>query len=183
MRLLVCESQVLILEELQRANTVAYFRTDVNNPLARFALHAPLAGILRGLTRDGVPVVTGTKVIEVDPRRAGNPVVLDANVPLPNQKGIILTFASLFPNSADPDHGIFVYQRSAHLAKRPGNEVEVVAPIPYLPRWVKTRRWQTSLPSWPLCSERRKECGTNLCNREESAECDRANQWSPAVRA
>jgi len=60
----------------------------------------------------------------------------------------ILTFASLFPNSADPDHGIFVYQRSAHLAKRPGNEVEVVAPIPYLPRWVKTRRWQTmaSLP-------------------------------------
>src|SRR2546422_6391787 len=39
MRLLVCESQVLILEELQRANTVAYFRTDVNNPLARFAPH------------------------------------------------------------------------------------------------------------------------------------------------
>jgi glycosyltransferase involved in cell wall biosynthesis len=55
-----------------------------------------------------------------------------------------LTFASLFPNSSDPDHGIFVYQRSAHLAKRPGNEVEVVAPIPYLPRWVKIRRWQTA---------------------------------------
>jgi hypothetical protein len=33
----VCESQVLILKELQRADTVAYFRTDVNNPLARFA--------------------------------------------------------------------------------------------------------------------------------------------------
>jgi hypothetical protein len=26
----------LILKELQRADTVAYFRTDVNNPLARF---------------------------------------------------------------------------------------------------------------------------------------------------
>lgn len=33
--------------------------------------------------------------IEVDPRRAGSPVLLEATVSLPNQKGIILTFASL----------------------------------------------------------------------------------------
>jgi xanthine dehydrogenase accessory factor len=32
------------------------------------ALTAPLDGVLRGLTRDGVPVPAGTKVIEVDPR-------------------------------------------------------------------------------------------------------------------
>lgn len=32
------------------------------------SLPAPLAGVLRGLTRAGVPVATGTKVIEVDPR-------------------------------------------------------------------------------------------------------------------
>jgi xanthine dehydrogenase accessory factor len=31
-------------------------------------LHAPLDGVLRGLTRDGVPVSARTKVIEVDPR-------------------------------------------------------------------------------------------------------------------
>jgi xanthine dehydrogenase accessory factor len=31
-------------------------------------LAAPLDGILRGLTHDGVPVETGTKVLEVDPR-------------------------------------------------------------------------------------------------------------------
>jgi len=31
-------------------------------------LRAPLDGALRGLTRDGVPVEAGTKVIEVDPR-------------------------------------------------------------------------------------------------------------------
>lgn len=31
-------------------------------------LLAPLSGVLRGLTRDGVPVVEGAKVIEVDPR-------------------------------------------------------------------------------------------------------------------
>ena len=31
-------------------------------------LRAPLSGILRGLTRDGVPVEFGTKCVEVDPR-------------------------------------------------------------------------------------------------------------------
>jgi xanthine dehydrogenase accessory factor len=34
------------------------------------SLFAPLAGVLRGLTRDGVPVTVHTKVIEVDPRGA-----------------------------------------------------------------------------------------------------------------
>ena len=34
-------------------------------------LLAPLDGVLRGLTRDGVPVAAGTKVIEVDPRGPG----------------------------------------------------------------------------------------------------------------
>ncbi len=40
-------------------------------------------------------VVTRPMTIEVDPRRAGSPVLLQATVSLPNQKGIILTFASL----------------------------------------------------------------------------------------
>jgi xanthine dehydrogenase accessory factor len=35
------------------------------------ALCAPIGGVLRGLTRDGVEVAIRTKVIEVDPR--GNP--------------------------------------------------------------------------------------------------------------
>jgi xanthine dehydrogenase accessory factor len=34
------------------------------------ALSAPLDGVLRGLTRDGVPVSVRTKVVEVDPRSA-----------------------------------------------------------------------------------------------------------------
>ena len=38
------------------------------------SLAAPLAGIIRGLTRDGVPVPVGTKVIEIDPR-ADMPIV------------------------------------------------------------------------------------------------------------
>src|SRR5260370_20792131 len=56
----------------------------------------------------------------------------------------ILTFTSLFPNSVDPTYAIFVYQRTAHLAERPRNEVVVVSPIPYFPRRLKTRRWRAA---------------------------------------
>jgi teichuronic acid biosynthesis glycosyltransferase TuaC len=54
----------------------------------------------------------------------------------------ILTFTSLFPNSVQPWHGSFVYQRVAHLARRPGNSVTVVAPVPYAPSWISTQRWR-----------------------------------------
>ena len=61
----------------------------------------------------------------------------------------ILTFTSLFPTSVDPTYGIFIYQRSAHLAQRPGNEVVVVSPVPWIPKWLKLRRWRAAseLPS------------------------------------
>jgi glycosyltransferase involved in cell wall biosynthesis len=54
----------------------------------------------------------------------------------------ILTYTSLFPNSEEPSHGIFIYQRVAHLARRIGNAVTVIAPIPYYPRWApgKTKK-------------------------------------------
>jgi hypothetical protein len=48
-----------------------------------------------GTYTNDFPVVTRPMTIEVDPGRAGTPVVLNATVPLPNQKGIILAFASL----------------------------------------------------------------------------------------
>jgi len=53
----------------------------------------------------------------------------------------ILAFTSLFPNAVRPVQGIFVYQRLAHLARRPGNQVTVVAPVPYFPSWLKVARW------------------------------------------
>jgi glycosyltransferase involved in cell wall biosynthesis len=53
----------------------------------------------------------------------------------------ILTFTSLFPNHAQPVLGVFVYQRVAHFARRPGNSVEVVAPLPYFPKWLRGRKW------------------------------------------
>jgi teichuronic acid biosynthesis glycosyltransferase TuaC len=54
----------------------------------------------------------------------------------------VVTFATIFPNANDPSHGIFVYQRAKHLAKRPGVEVVAIVPIPYFPRWLRTNRWK-----------------------------------------
>jgi teichuronic acid biosynthesis glycosyltransferase TuaC len=48
----------------------------------------------------------------------------------------ILTFTSLFPDSSRPNFGIFVYQRMVAVAKRAGNSVTVVAPVPYVPSWL-----------------------------------------------
>src|SRR5208337_475150 len=48
-----------------------------------------------------------------------------------------------FPNRARPDFGAFIYQRAAQLAARQGNHLHVVAPIPYFPSWLRTKRWST----------------------------------------
>src|SRR5262245_5350038 len=52
----------------------------------------------------------------------------------------ILTFTTLFPNPGQPTLGIFICQRMAHVAHRQGNEVRVVAPVPYVPRWLSPLR-------------------------------------------
>lgn len=54
----------------------------------------------------------------------------------------VLTFTSLFPNAVQPVLGVFVYQRVVHFARRPGNFVDVVAPVPYSPRWLRWGKWQ-----------------------------------------
>jgi len=51
-----------------------------------------------GTYTNDFPVVTRPMTIEVDPRYAGQNVVLNATVDLPNQKGIILAFANLTVN-------------------------------------------------------------------------------------
>jgi len=53
----------------------------------------------------------------------------------------ILTVTSLFPNRAKPDFGTFIYQRTAHLAARRGNALQVLAPVPYFPSWLRANRW------------------------------------------
>ena len=60
----------------------------------------------------------------------------------------ILTFTSLFPNVMNPDFGIFIFQRTLHLARREGNMVDVVSPVPYAPQFLKgtARGSAASLP-------------------------------------
>ena len=53
----------------------------------------------------------------------------------------ILTYTSLFPNRVRPVQAMFVYQRTLHLAQREGNRVEVMAPVPYFPSWLRWSRW------------------------------------------
>jgi glycosyltransferase involved in cell wall biosynthesis len=48
----------------------------------------------------------------------------------------ILLFTNLFPNSEDPNYGIFVYRRAHELQKIFGHSVRVVAPVPYFPKWL-----------------------------------------------
>ena len=52
-------------------------------------LCAPIDGMLRGLTHDGVPVARKTKVIEVDPRGAQAPVSGIAERPRRIARGVL----------------------------------------------------------------------------------------------
>ena len=54
----------------------------------------------------------------------------------------ILTFTSLFPNSARPELGVFICQRAQHIARLPGAVVQVIAPVPYSPKWLPAKRWR-----------------------------------------
>jgi hypothetical protein len=54
--------------------------------------------VMPGTYMNDFPYVTRPMTIEVDPSSAGGSVVLDATVALPNEKGIILTVASLTVN-------------------------------------------------------------------------------------
>ena len=54
----------------------------------------------------------------------------------------VLTFTALYPNKVNPLQGIFIHQRVKHLALRPGNSVEVIAPVPYFPAWMPGERWR-----------------------------------------
>jgi len=51
-----------------------------------------------GTYTNDFPLVTRPLEIEVDPTEIGRPVILNATVPLPNEKGIILNFSNLIVN-------------------------------------------------------------------------------------
>ncbi len=45
----------------------------------------------------------------------------------------ILTFTTLYPSSARPNHGIFVENRLRKLNDKPSIDIRVIAPVPYFP--------------------------------------------------
>ena len=45
----------------------------------------------------------------------------------------VLVFTTLFPNNVWPNHGVFVKERVAHVARSDERAVRVVAPVPYCP--------------------------------------------------
>lgn len=53
----------------------------------------------------------------------------------------ILTFTTIFPNKAEPQLGIFIFRRILHLSRRPKNQVEVLSPLPFFPRWLRWGKW------------------------------------------
>jgi teichuronic acid biosynthesis glycosyltransferase TuaC len=52
----------------------------------------------------------------------------------------VLVFTSLYPNNVQPNHGIFVQERVARVARLPGISVRVVAPVPWYPPFLPGTR-------------------------------------------
>ena len=91
----------------------------------------------------GSPLLAGTRKIHPLCRSRGSPFRAREIIAACEENQLrILTFTSLFPNGVRPVLGVFVFQRLSHLSRRPGNEVEVIAPVPYFPRWLRFSRWQ-----------------------------------------
>jgi glycosyltransferase involved in cell wall biosynthesis len=52
----------------------------------------------------------------------------------------VLVSTGIFPNRSDTTRGVYVYQQVAALARR--DEVRVVAPVPFIPRGLTSRRYR-----------------------------------------
>jgi hypothetical protein len=77
-------------QRISDAAAAANADTDLNNYY--------VINVAPGTYQNDFPEVTRPMAIQVDPAQAGQQVLLQATIPLPNQKGIILTFASLRVN-------------------------------------------------------------------------------------
>lgn len=53
----------------------------------------------------------------------------------------ILTISATFPSVADPTWGVFVKERMKAVAAL-GEEIEVLAPVPWVPAWIKSKKWR-----------------------------------------
>ncbi|MGD8326241.1 MAG: glycosyltransferase family 4 protein [Sphingomonadales bacterium] len=66
----------------------------------------------------------------------------------------VLTFTTLFPNSAQPNFGVFVENRLRHLMAYGRIEARVIAPVPYFPFKMRFFGTYAAYANAPLCEER-----------------------------
>jgi len=64
---------------------------------------------------------------------AGRTTIAEAPGTAPTRPIHLLVFSTLFPNAAQPHHGIFVENRLTHLLRESGYTADVVAPVPWFP--------------------------------------------------
>jgi len=65
----------------------------------------------------------------------------------------VLTFTKLYPNARMPLHGIFVARRVTALARALGQAVQVVAPVPYYPKFFPAKGEWAHLKEVPAVEE------------------------------
>ena len=66
----------------------------------------------------------------------------------------ILTYTRLYPNAKMPEHGIFVARRVEAMARQGGHQIEVVAPVPYYPKFLPASGEWNALKLVPEVEER-----------------------------
>ncbi len=66
----------------------------------------------------------------------------------------ILTYTRLYPNAKMPEHGIFVARRVEAMARQGGHQIEVVAPVPYYPKFLPASGEWNALKLIPEVEER-----------------------------
>ena len=66
----------------------------------------------------------------------------------------ILTYTRLYPNAKMPEHGIFVARRVEAMARQGGHQIEVVAPVPYYPKFLPATGEWNALKLIPEVEER-----------------------------
>lgn len=66
----------------------------------------------------------------------------------------ILTFTKLYPNAQMPLHGIFVARRVAALAREGGHAIQIIAPVPYFPKFLPARGEWKKIQLVPQVEER-----------------------------
>ena len=99
---------------------------------------------------DGLPglrLKTGNNFVRTAPRFCEKmlalPDIAEKKDCMKSEPLRVLAFTNLFPSRIEPSFAIFIYQRVASLARRNGNSVQVVAPVPFFPKWLRTKRWGT----------------------------------------